>query len=388
MDADVTRENVAMEGLVREAIARAGGALPFCRFMELALYHPRHGYYMTGRTRVGRGGDFVTAPELTSLFGELLALQCIEIWELLDRPVVFEVIEMGGGSGRLALDILSTARRFPAFFNALQYRMVEISPDFRERQANLLHEAGFGPERVSWLEGLPEMIAHGVILGNEFLDAMPVHWVAMTSEGLRELAVTTDGRGALKISHGEPCQARIAPYFEEARVILPVGFRDEVGLAAWDWMADVATRLRRGVVVMIDYGEVAQDHFTAYREAGTLVGHRDGERVDDPLLHPGAMDLTAHVNFSAMARAGSGGGLEILGFTSQGWFLQGLGILERLEMASRRMAPEAVERLRKVAMRLLLPDEMGERFKVLAMGRGIGDGALSGFRLNDQRKRL
>ncbi|GAB0055896.1 hypothetical protein SIID45300_00195 [Candidatus Magnetaquicoccaceae bacterium FCR-1] len=388
MKANVTSGEEPIAGVLREAIAGAGGSLPFCRFMELALYHPRHGYYMTGRTRVGRGGDFVTAPELTSLFGELLALQCIEIWQLLGRPALFEVIEMGGGSGRLALDILTTARRFPEFFPALRYGLVEISPDFRDRQERLLQEAGFGPERVAWLAGVPETVADGVILGNEFLDAMPVHWVEMGADGLRELAVTMDRDGGLQNCHREPCEARIAAYFEGAGIGLPVGFRDEVGLAAWDWMADVGMRLRRGVLLMIDYGEVDQDHFGPYRQAGTLVGHRDGERVDDPLRHPGAMDLTAHVNFSAMARAGVAGGLELLGFTTQGWFLQGLGILERLEMAARRMEPEAVERLRKVAMRLLLPDEMGERFKVLAMGRGVGDGVLSGFRLNDQRNRL
>ncbi|MEO5345201.1 MAG: SAM-dependent methyltransferase [Magnetococcus sp. YQC-9] len=380
--------NDSLVALLDAEIDRAGGCLPFCRFMALALYHPQHGYYMTGRTRVGQGGDFVTAPELTSLFGELMALQCIEIWQLLDCPACFEVIEMGGGSGRLALDLLTTARRFPDFFAALQIGMVEISPDFCIRQQRLLSGAGFGDDKVTWLSGLPERIDAGVILGNEFLDALPVHWVERTQEGLYELAVTRSEDGALKICHIELCEARIAAYFSASGVVLPVGYRAEVGLAAIDWMHAVGACLQRGVVLMIDYGEAGRDYFSGRRVAGTLAGHRGGERVDDPLLYPGEMDLTAHVNFSAMVKAGVAGGLELLGFTTQGWFLQGLGILERLEMAGRRMETGSVERLRKVAMRLLLPDEMGERFKVLAMGRGIGNGALSGFRLNDQSQRL
>ncbi|MBF0272788.1 MAG: SAM-dependent methyltransferase [Magnetococcales bacterium] len=365
-----------------------GGVIPFHRFMALALYHPEHGYYMSGRTRVGRGGDFVTAPELTSVFGELLTLQCIEIWQYLGSPSRFQVVEMGGGSGRLALDLLNTARRFPAFFAALTLCMVETSPDFTARQQHLLQEAGFGPERVIWLIDLPEVVEQGVILGNEFLDALPVHWVERTPDGLREIGVGVDGDGAWQTRLMTPIAPLEADCFERLGIDLPVGFKAEVGLQAEAWMERVGRVLRRGVVLMIDYGEAGRDHFSGRRPEGTLVGHRDGERVDDPLRHVGEMDLTAHVDFSAMARAGARGGLEGLGFTTQGWFLMGLGILERLEMASRTMTPEAVDALRKVAMRLLLPDEMGERFKVLAMGRGCDAGVLSGFRLNDQRQRL
>ncbi|MBF0342537.1 MAG: SAM-dependent methyltransferase, partial [Magnetococcales bacterium] len=162
----------------------------------------------------------------------------------------------------------------------------------------------------------------------------------------------------------------------------------EVGLLAATWMAQAARVLQRGVVLMIDYGDVAPEFYSLRRVAGTLVGHRDGARVDDPLLDPGEMDLTAHVDFSAMARAGLAGGMELLGFTTQGWFLMGLGILERLERAGRHMETAATAALRQVVMRLLLPQEMGERFKVLALGKGVSGGGLSGFRLNNQQQRL
>ncbi|MBF0214989.1 MAG: SAM-dependent methyltransferase [Magnetococcales bacterium] len=377
-----------MMTLLRQEILKHGGVISFHRFMALALYHPEHGYYMSGRVRVGQGGDFVTAPELTSLFGELLTLQCIEIWQRLGAPDRFEVVEMGGGSGRLALDLLTTARRFPDFFAALALRMVETSPDFTQRQQHRLHEAGFGPDRVTWLTQLPARVEQGVILGNEFLDALPVHCVERTAEGWRELGVGLAEGGRLETV---PMPAGVS--FVAARGLppeaeLPLGYRAEIGVDAGNWMAALGQVLGRGVVLMIDYGEVGRDHFSPRRAAGTLVGHRNGERIDDPLSWPGEMDLTAHVDFSAMARAGVEGGLEVLGLTTQGWFLMGLGILERVEMLSRRLEPAAVEGLRQVIMRLLLPDEMGERFKVLAMGRGVDAGVLSGFRLNDQRHRL
>ncbi|MBF0294978.1 MAG: SAM-dependent methyltransferase [Magnetococcales bacterium] len=369
-------------------LAGEAGIVPFWRVMELALYHPEHGYYMTGRQRIGREGDFVTAPELTSLFGELLTLQCIEVWELLGRPHPFAVIEMGGGSGRLAADFLATARRFVDFFQALAYRVVEISPDFRARQQELVHALGCGAEKISWSATLPDHIEAGVILGNEFLDALPVHWVEMTPHGLMEVGLVPDGQGTFTTLLVAP-QSPLAPdYFDNLGIDLATGYRTEVGLAAARWMEGAGRALGRGVVLMIDYGWPASEYYAPHRTHGTLAGHRGHERVDDPLRFLGTMDLTAHVDFSAMARAGTSAGLTPLGFTTQAWFLMGLGILERLQRLTGRLAPEQAESLRQAVMRLILPDAMGERFKVLAMGKGVLQGALSGFRLNDQWPRL
>ncbi|MBF0614193.1 MAG: hypothetical protein G8237_06580 [Magnetococcales bacterium] len=369
--------------LTREMRGR-GGAIPFHEFMSHALYHPEHGYYMTGRTRVGHGGDFVTAPELTSLFGEMMTLQCIEVWQRLHCPQPFLIVEMGGGSGQLAYDLLTTAQRFPPFFACLQLRMVETSPDFQTRQQQKLHALGLAKDQIQWSTRLPDHISHGIILGNEFLDALPVHWVEMTPSGWMEIGVTNPTHLAL--------QTCLLPLSDTLSGLLPtdlpVGYRSELGMAAMEWMRSAGQTLQQGAVIMIDYGEVARDHYSMRRHAGTLVGHYQGERVDDPLLHAGAMDLTAHVDFSAMAQAGAAGGLDLVGFTTQGWFLQGLGILERVEMAARMMAEEPVQRLRDTVKRLLLPDEMGERFKVLVMGRNLGPEPLAGLRLNNQRDRL
>ncbi|MBF0180735.1 MAG: SAM-dependent methyltransferase [Magnetococcales bacterium] len=365
-------------------LAGEAGFVPFWRGMELALYHPEHGYYMTGRQRIGREGDFVTAPELTSLFGELLTLQCIEVWELLGRPDPFVVVEMGGGSGRLAFDFLATARRFADFFRAFAYRVVEISPDFRARQQELVKSLGFGTEKITWSETLPERIEAGVILGNEFLDALPVHWVEMTPHGLMEVALAPDGQIMLV----PPQPPLDSDYFNGFGINLASGYRTEIGLAAASWMEQAALTLHQGVVLMIDYGWPASEYYAPIRSHGTLAGHQGHERVDDPLHCLGAMDLTAHVDFSAMARAGTRAGLTPVGFTTQGWFLMGLGILERLQRLTGKVAPEQAESLRQAVMRLILPDAMGERFKVLAMGKRVPQGSLSGFRLNDQWPRL
>ncbi|MEO5333886.1 MAG: SAM-dependent methyltransferase [Magnetococcus sp. YQC-5] len=371
-----------------QEMASCGGAVPFCRFMELALYHPTHGYYMSQKPRIGREGDFVTAPELTSIFGELLTLQCVEIWEQLGCPDRFTVVEMGGGTGRLALDILQTARRFPAFLASLAYVLVEASHDFRARQQCLLAENGIGSDLITWQTTLPEEVAAGVIMGNEFLDALPVHWVEMTQDGLREVGVTQGGAGGVEMVLLEPVPPLSADYFASIGIHLEPGYRTEVGLAAAAWMEEAGRVLQRGVVLIVDYGYLAAEYYAPWRTMGTLVGHRGHERMDDPSGYFGEMDLTAHVDFTAMARAGQRAGLSILGYTTQSWFLMGLGILERLEQVTRNKTHEDASLLREAVMRLLMPHEMGERFKVLAMGRGMKEGGLSGFRLNDQRQRI
>ncbi len=377
------------QSILTQEMQGSEGFLTFHRFMELALYHPDHGYYMGDQARIGRGGDFVTAPEITSLFGELLTLQLVEIWELLDSPDPFTVVEVGGGTGQLAVDVLTTARRFPQFMASLIYVLVEKSPDFVLRQQELCTRHGFGAEIISWRTDLPDEVEAGVIFGNEFLDALPVHWVEMGDSGLQEVVVgwSADESALTQqlIASQPPLQS---DYFADIGIELPVGYRTEVGLDAQAWMTKAGQVLRRGVLLMIDYGYPATEYYVQTRDMGTLVGHRGHERLDDPLQFPGEMDLTAHIDFSAMARAGERGGLEMLGFTTQGWFLLGLGILERLEQSTAKMTQERGRSLRESVMRLLMPHEMGERFKVLAMGRDMKACGLSGFRLNDQRQRL
>lgn len=373
--------------LVREA-AFQGGVIPFRHYMELALYHPRWGYYTTSRGPLGREGDFITAPELTSLFGELLTLQCIEVWELLGRPDPFVVVEGGPGNGRLAADLWRTGRRFPAFLGALRLVLVEVSPPLRERQQGVLQEAGVDAGRVRWCDAPSRLDPFvGVLLANELLDALPVHWVEQTADGLRELGVRPTARGLERVVM-DPRPPLPVDYFVAQGIALEPGYRTEVGLAAREWWREAAGALERGVLLTIDYGYPASELYAPVRYQGTLTGFHRHTQVTDPLAFPGAMDLTAHVDFSAIARAGEESGLATLGFTTQGWFLMGLGILERLERLLPTLGAREAEALRQTVMRLILPQGMGERFKVLAQGRGMAGVALSGFRLDDQRERL
>lgn len=373
--------------LIHEALQR--GPLTFRDFMELALYHPAHGYYMGSAPRLGREGDFVTAPEMTSLFGELLTLQWIDLWQKMGAPESFRLVEAGAGSGRLAADILATAHRFPAFQRAVSYTILEISPDFRQQQQRTL-EGVQRAEGVTWVGDLDELgppeSLIGVIFSNEFLDALPVHWVEQGEAGLLELGVAAEGNGLIPVAL--PPRPPLSPdHFTRRGIQLPVGMRTEAGLARDDWWRRAASRLKQGVLLAIDYGHVARDYYHPARRHGTLVGYRQHRAVEDPLAFPGEMDLTADVDFSALGEAGREAGLELLGFTTQAWFLMALGILVRLE-AAQRNAPSPPIALRETVMRLLMPGGMGERFKVLAMGKGVQDGPLAGFSLNDQRQRM
>ncbi|MBF0153798.1 MAG: SAM-dependent methyltransferase [Magnetococcales bacterium] len=385
-----------MHQILSCAAVTAGGVLPFDHFMELALYHPEQGYYMRRHARIGRSGDFVTAPEITSLFGELLTLQWVEVWELLGRPARFDLVELGAGTGRLACDVLMTARRFPDFARALHYVIVERSCDFRARQQEMLAPLESTGVAVTWMEDLDSLaaaMADGVVGGifsNEFFDALPVHWVTMTDAGLRALGATWNGESWQVAETALPPEV-VADHFSRRGITLETGYRTEIGSQAMAWMERLGSLLRHGVVLTIDYGHPERDYYHPSCRAGHLVGHRRHERIDDPLASPGEMDLTAHVDFSSLARSGERAGLTTLGFTTQGWFLLGLGILTRLEqlLAREKMIREERERLQSAVRRLIMPDAMGERFKVLVQGVGLPpDTTLAGFRLNDQRLRL
>ncbi len=381
-----------LQSHIIEKIRQAGGRIPFRDYMEEALYHPTLGYYMNQRPKLGREGDFVTAPEITSLFGELLTLQCIEIWQAMGSPSCFTVLEAGAGSGRLAQDMLTTASHFVPFHEALRYAILERSGDFQQRQKVLLNDSPAAFERVMWHDSLASLQEaggfEGVILSNEFLDAFPVHWVEVGEKGLLELAVA-EADGGLKVESMAPEAPLEAACLDHLDPPLEPGVRTEVGLDGRRWAQEAAKLLQCGVMISIDYGYTGAEYYHPSRIQGTLCGYYQHEQVNDPLAHPGEMDLTAHVDFSALAADCEKVGLETLGYTTQGWFLMGLGILERLEMLRKKMGPgEALENLEKSVRRLIMPEAMGERFKVLAQGRGLKGAALAGFRLNDQRQRL
>jgi len=322
---------------IKAEIAAAGGWISFARYMELAL----QGYYGRSDQQFGARGDFVTAPELGSLFGRTLARQLRD----LDCS---RILELGAGSGALAETLLSELR--------CEYLILETSRSLRERQAARLGS------RVKFLDTLPRAF-RGVVIANEVVDAMPVHAVAWRAEGIMERGVS------LKLAWEErPASGTL---LEEAKSIeVPVPYESEIGLAARAWMRSLAERLESGVILVVDYGFPRHEYYHPQRSMGTLMCHTRHRAHGDPFQQPGEQDITAHVDFSALARSARESGLEVLGYATQAQFLVNCGITDVLAQANLdnalHYAPIAAE-----AQKLLSPAEMGELFKVLAVGRGV-----------------
>jgi len=361
--------------LIRAEIAASGGWLPFARYMELALYAPGLGYYASGTAKLGTAGDFVTAPEMTPLFGRILARQIATVLEATGG----DILELGAGSGHLALDLLlelESLGRPPE-----HYLILEVSPDLRARQCALLQEkVPHLLPRVSWLETLPGEIT-GVVLGNEVLDALPVALLHRTPAGVFERGVIW-GEGLA----WEDRALSAGPLFERALTLPEVGgYLTEISPAASALIASLAERLRRGLLLFLDYGFPAAEFYHPQRYMGTLKVHYRHHSLDDPFYLPGLADLTAHVDFSAVAKAGQDAGLDLLGYTSQANFLLNAGLLDLLA----EMQPGTLDTLRAASalQNLLQPAEMGELFKVIALGRGI-ENAPTGFTQGDRRGAL
>ena len=373
----------ALEQFLRARIAAAGGWIDFETFMDIALYAPGLGYYSAGSTKLGPGGDFVTAPEISDLFSRCVARQCAEI---LAAEPAGEILEIGAGSGRMAgaiLAELAAGGRAPA-----RYRILELSADLRERQQQHLQrlprELG---ARVEWLERLPEAPLAGVVLANEVLDALPVQRLVVHERGLGVLGIGLDAQGALSEVE-RPAPAALRAAYDALLPYLPAplgeGYCCELRPRIAPWVASLAHCLGRGVMLLFDYGLPRAHYYHPERIAGTLRCHYRHRAHDDPLLHPGLQDITAWVDFTSVAEAADAAGLEVLGFATQAAFLIGTGLAE--------LAAEAdgtLERLARAgeARRLLMPEEMGEAFKVMALTRGV-DAPPEGFSLQDLRDRL
>jgi SAM-dependent MidA family methyltransferase len=357
---------------IQADIAQSGGWISFARYMGLALYAPGLGYYAGGAAKFGAAGDFVTAPEMTPLFGRTLARSA----EAVLRATGGDILELGAGSGRLALDLLGELEARHAL--PAHYRILELSPDLQVRQRALFAEqAPHLLERVSWLDQLPERCS-GLILANEVLDAMPVHLVHWTADAVSERGVgVTEGEFVWQdrpLSEGTLLQA--------ARAIQPgVDYLSEINLAAPAWIHSLANCLERGVLLCIDYGFPRSEYYHPQRDMGTLRVHYRHHSLDDPFYLPGLCDLTAHVDFSAVADAGIESGLSLLGYTSQANYLLNAGLLDLMQV----LTPGSADYLRAAVavQKLLQPSEMGELFKAIAFGRGI-DVTLPGFERGDR----
>ena len=365
---------------IREEITARGGTIPFSRFMELCLYAPGLGYYRNSTPKFGPAGDFVTAPEISDRFGACLSRQVLQVLGDVPGGVVLEV---GAGSGRLAARMLQS---LAAHGFEPRYLVLEPSAELRRRQATYLREQGLGG-RVEWMDGLPDFGLRGVVVANEVIDALPASRFEVTGDEVREAYVGwRDGAFSFE---WRPPSTPLQRAWEEIRrdigAALPPAYLSEVILAAPAWVKTMAARLERGLLLLLDYGFPRRELYHPDRSNGTLACHYRHRVHYDPFFLPGLQDITAHVDFSALARAGESAGLEVAGFTTQAEFLLGTGLLE--EGAGLAPESEAFLRFAQEAKRLTLPAEMGEAIKVLALSRGVV-GPLLGFSGRDHRPRL
>jgi SAM-dependent MidA family methyltransferase len=405
-DPQALAHSAVLAARIGDAIRAGGGWLAFDAWMARALYEPGLGYYAGGAHPFGAGGDFVTAPELSPAFAECIAAQIAE-WFAHCDPVV---IEFGAGTGRLAAGVLGALRALDR--PAQRYAIVELSGTLRAQQRETL--ARLVPEAldtVEWLDALPATI-DGVVIGNEVLDAMPVRVFEHVGAGaLEELGVAVDDAGGfcwaarpadagLREAVAEALRAavRADPYSGGGNdgvgddsndrndsndrdgghahdapwaLLGPGRYRSELGLQAAAWIGTVGRALRRGAMLLVDYGFPAREYYHPQRDAGTLIAHRRHHAHGDVLRWPGLQDVTAHVDFSAAARAASGAGLALLGYTSQARFLLNCGLLERLAEATRGAVDPGSVRALGAVQTLLSEAEMGELFKAIAFGRGL-----------------
>lgn len=363
--------------LIRAEIGRAGGWIPFARYMELALYAPGLGYYAAGAAKLGEAGDFVTAPELSPLFGATLALQ---VGELLAQTGG-RVLELGAGSGCLAADLLAALQEQDCMPD--RYLILEISPDLAQRQRRTLAERV--PDlvgRVEWIATLPPAFS-GVILANEVLDALPIHLLAWRKDGVCERGVSLE-QGSFGWSERLLPQSPLQDAASAITVQAP--YLSEVSLAVPALVGALSACLEHGALLLIDYGFGRAEYYHPQRSQGTLMCHYRHRAHGDPFFLPGLQDITAHVDFTAVAEAGIDAGLKLLGYTTQAQFLVNAGITRLLQRNSPDRAGTYLPAV-AAAQKLLSPAEMGELFKVIALGRGV-ERAPSGFAGSDKSRLL
>jgi SAM-dependent MidA family methyltransferase len=357
---------------IAEQIAAAGGWIGFDRYMDLALYAPGLGYYTAGARKIGDsqvGGDFVTAPEISPLYGYAIATQVAQVLSDIGQGKSGRLLEFGAGTGRLARDVLEALAR--SGVDVDRYEIVEVSADLRQRQSEIL--MGWP---VTWLDRPPAEF-EGVILASEVLDVLPVRLFVSSESGMCERGVRSH-EAALRFEDrvADAVLAAEARQIEAEAGPFGPGYNSEIGFVARAWTAQLAGVLRRGVALLIDYGFPRREYYHPQRRMGTIMCHYRHHAHADPFWLPGLNDITAHVDWTGLAHAAHDAGLDVLGYTAQANFLLNCGLLEMLAANQTPAATSAVQRLLSEA-------EMGELFKVLAVGRGIA-APLRGFARGDR----
>ena len=383
-DESAFQHSCAVKNMICSEITTAGGWIPFARYMELAIYSPGMGYYCSGTTKFGCAGDFVTAPEVSSLFGRAIAQQATQIIEGVGEGIG-DILEFGAGTGKLALDILlelENLNRLPQY-----YFILEVSGELQEQQKKLFEK--FAPHllsRVQWLENLPTKFK-GLILANEVLDAMPVHLVVWRDNSLFERGVVWSGKrfewSDRLLVDGE--------LFKIAQEIIPRAsfnnnnidtYISEINLSVRGFIRSLANILQKGTIVLIDYGFGRNEYYHYQRSRGTLMCHYRHHAHNDPFYFPGLQDITSHVDFTAIADVAAGEGLELLGYASQAQFLINCGITEILAQIPVENTGDYLPMSNQV-QKLVSPAEMGELFKVIALGKDAQQ-SLIGFSNGDK----
>ncbi len=366
---------------------RAVGDLSFARYMELVLYEPGLGYYSAGSRKFGEGGDFVTAPEISPLFSRCLARQCAQVLAAIDRDKKRTVLELGAGSGRMAADILAELSALDCLPD--RYLILEVSADLRDRQqARLAADMpGYFPS-IEWLVDFPASPVHGCIVANEVLDALPIERFIISDGELLQVMVGLEDDHFCLRSREMP--ANLASRVSD-RLSLPVakyspGYTSEFCPALGPWVASVASCLQEGMLLFTDYGLVRADYYHPDRADGTLMCHYRHRAHDEVFFWPGLQDITAWVEFSALAEAAGDCGLQLAGFTTQAHWLLSLGLDQLVAQSVAGDRKDQVELAQQVKT-LTLPGEMGERFKAIAFTREM-DIALHGFAMRDFSDRL
>ncbi len=388
MDADALAHSDHLRAVIQEQIIAAGGCLPFWKFMELALYAPGLGYYSAGAMKFGPAGDFVTAPEISPLFAACVADAVTPVLQQLGPDAEF--VEIGGGSGAFAETMLAKLLANDAL--PARYAILEPSADLRERQRERLQER-LPPllfELVEWLDGPPADAWNGVLFANEVIDALPTPRFVIRDGEVFEEYVALDGDGGF-LRTDRPADPMLAAAARHVERQLPApfaeGYRSEVLAQLPYWLQAVMGGLKDGAMLFIDYGYARSEYYQPQRSDGTLRAFRQHHMVADVHAYPGLQDITASVDFTALAEAGTGAGFDFAGYCSQASFLIGNRLQENLALAESRAADDiARHALRQQVKQLTLPTEMGERFQAIGFQRGVELGAA--FLVGDLSHRL
>jgi len=354
--------------------------ITFADYMNWVLYHPEYGYYSINKPKLGAEGDFVTSPYLGSDFGEMLAEQFFQIWEIMDCPNAFTLVEMGAGQGILASDILLyLQKKYPDFFQCLNYIIIEKSNFLKAQQQHQLKKTLSDSISIQWcdLEDIPNNNIIGCFFSNELVDAFPVHQIIVQDQQLQEIYITLDSEVKFKEIIAELSTEKITDYFKLIDIDLcsnsyPERYRTEVNLAALDWIKTLVTKLNQGFILTIDYGYTAQRYYLPSRKEGTLQCYYQHSHHNDPYLNIGRQDITAHVNFTALQLYGKDWGIDGVGFTQQALFLMALGLGDRISALSQPSNYSISEILQRRECLHSLIDPMGlGNFGVLLQSKGL-----------------